>query len=116
MPGVVDALHEINSSGTPFFLISRRKNPEMAIKLLKVHGLWPMFFNKDNAYFVNDPIEKNERAHHLGVTHYTDDEVDVLRAVEVPHSFLFDHLGVLKEDETYVHVKSWPILLDRLLR
>jgi|GEM_PF-522346 len=115
MPGARDALHDITVSGTPFFLISRRKNPAMAIELLKTHGLWPTFFNENNAYFVNEPKEKNEHAHRLGVTHYTDDELGVLQVVEVSHSFLFDHLGVFKEDPSYVHVQSWPTLLGRLL-
>ncbi|MBI5152922.1 MAG: hypothetical protein HZA36_00450 [Parcubacteria group bacterium] len=116
MPGAKEALREITASQTPLFLISRRKNPTMAIELLRVHGLWPTFFNEGNAFFVNEPKEKNERARHLGVTHYTDDERDVLRVVEVSHSFLFDHLGVFKEDEAYVHVQTWPSLLSFLLQ
>ena len=31
-----------------YFLISRRKNPEFAIKALKSKNLWPEFFNKKN--------------------------------------------------------------------
>jgi len=116
MPGARDALREITVSRTPFFLISRRKNPVMAMELLKVHGLWPTFFNEKNAYFVNEPREKNEHAHRLGVTHYTDDELGVLQAVEVSHSFLFDHLGVFKEDPSYTYVRSWSSLLSFLLK
>ncbi len=115
MFGAREALHKITLAGFPLFLISRRKNPDMAIKLLKHHDLWPTFFNEQNAYFVASPEEKNIKAHEIGITHYTDDEVDVLRAVRVSHSFLFDSIGVFGEGESYTRVESWQNLLSHLL-
>ncbi len=114
MPGAIEALQEIRSLGFPFFLISRRKNSKMAVELLKSRGLWPHFFNDQNAFFVSSPEEKDRHAQDLHITHYTDDEIGVLSAVKVPHSFLFDSLGVLIEDDSYVRVDSWPTLTTHL--
>ncbi len=110
MLGVETMLARIVRSGLPYFLVSRRKKPVSAIKILKHHGLWPKYFNKNNAFFVKTPEDKNIKALELGITHYFDDEQKVLeKLVIVKNRFLFDHLDVFK-NSGYTRVKSWKEL------
>lgn len=110
MPGVKAMLAQIVRSKLPYFLISRRKKPVSAIKILKYNGLWPKYFNKQNTFFVLTPEDKNTKAVELGVTHYFDDETRVLdKLVDVKNKFLFDHIGVFK-NSGYARVKSWKEL------
>src|SRR3989344_5996346 len=51
MPGITNLLSQIKERGSPFYLISRRAAPEIAIEYLKVKGLWPKYFNESNAFF-----------------------------------------------------------------
>ena len=107
MPGVKTILARIIKSGVPYFLISRRKKAVSAIKILKHHGLWPKYFNKNNAFFVKTPEDKNIKAVELGVTHYFDDEPRVLeKLVDVKYKLLFDSVDVFK-NSGYARVKSW---------
>ncbi|MDO8523438.1 MAG: hypothetical protein Q7S12_04140 [bacterium] len=107
MPGIVSLLGEISSAKIPYFLISRRLEPEIAIGLLKKRGIWPKYFNESNALFVITPEDKNTNAKRLGVTHYVDDETKILSVLEdVPNKFLFDHLNVFPESNNYTKVAS----------
>ena len=107
MSGVKTVLTSIIKSGTPYFLVSRRKKARSAIKILKHHGLWPKYFNKNNAFFVKTPEDKNTKSIELGITHYIDDEQKVLNAlVSVKNKYLFDQLNVFK-NSGYARVKSW---------
>lgn len=107
MPGVKQELEKLIKSQVPYFLVSRRKKPLIAIKILRHHGLWPKYFNKDNAFFVSTPEDKNVKAKNLGITHYFDDQCTVLeKLVAVKNKFLFDNLGVFK-NSGYARVKSW---------
>lgn len=107
MPGLTKLLDKIRLAQTPYFLISRRSEPAIAIELLKVRGLWPKYFNESNAFFVITPEDKNTKAKELGVTHYVDDETKVLVILhDVPNKFLFDHLSVFPEHESYTKVAS----------
>lgn len=107
MPGALHALHQLQEAGLPYFLISRNSSPRSAVELLKVRGLWPEYFNEKNAFFVITPEDKNTKAKELGVTHYVDDEIKVLSALhDVPNKFLFDHLRVFPEHESYTKVAS----------
>ena len=107
MPGVKQVLDGMIKSGTPYFLVSRRKKPLIAIRVLKYHGLWPKYFNKKNAFFVLTPEDKNLKAKELGITHYFDDQCSVLeKLVSVKNRFLFDHLDVFKNSPMR-RVKSW---------
>src|SRR3989338_5898994 len=52
MRGVRGTLADLTKKKIPIFLISRRKIPEVAIKILKNNFLWPKYFNKNNSFFV----------------------------------------------------------------
>lgn len=107
MPGAKEVLEKIIGSGVPYFLVSRRKKPLIAIKILKHHGLWPKYFNKKNSFFVLTPEDKNIKAKELGITHYFDDQQTVLdKLTNVKNRFLFDSVGVFK-NSGYARVKSW---------
>jgi len=107
MPGAKEVLEKIIRSGMPYFLVSRRKKPLIAIKILKYHGLWPKYFNKKNTFFVITPEDKNAKAKELGITHYFDDQQTVLdKLISVKSKFLFDALDVFK-NSGYARVRSW---------
>lgn len=107
MPGITDLLKQIKSKDLPYYLISRRSDPPIAIKLLRARGLWPKYFNEPNAFFVVEPWEKNQKAKELGITHYVDDETKVLNVLaDVPNKFLFDHLNVFPAAAHYTKVSS----------
>lgn len=115
MRGAKPALREISKRRIPFALISRRKNPELAIRLLEKHGLWPEFFHKGNTFFVDEPEDKNAKAIELGVTHYLDDECRVLeKLTDVPNRFLFDKHRILPDAPYYKKVHSWMEFATRL--
>lgn len=107
MPGITILLDKIGAAKIPYFLISRRSEPEIAVKLLEARGIWPKYFNKSNAFFVITPEDKNNKAKEAGVTHYVDDETKVLAALsDVPNKFLFDHLNVFPVVDYYTKVAS----------
>ena len=107
MPGAKQVLGKLIRHKVPYFLVSRRKKPLLAIKILKHHGLWPKYFNKTNAFFVLTPEDKNEKSKELDITHYFDDQQTILnKLVSVENKFLFDSLGVFKNCG-YARVKSW---------
>lgn len=118
MPGVKQALEKIIKSKVPYFLVSRRKKPLVAIKILKHHGLWPKYFNKTNAFFVLTPEDKDKKAKELKITHYFDDQQTILdKLISVKNKFLFDSIDVFKnpspfgrvrdKNSGYARVKSW---------
>ncbi len=107
MPGVKAVLNYLIKNDIPYFLISKQKNHQVAVKILKCHTLWPKYFNEKNAFFVDGPEAKDVKAVELGITHYFDDEPRVLeKLVSVENKFLFDHLDVFK-NSGYARVKSW---------
>jgi len=107
MFGVKPVLSRLKRDKVPFFVISRRQKHDIAIKLLRKHGLWPRFFNKKNSFFVDKIEDKEIVAKKLGITHYIDDDQRVLTAlVSVKNKFLFDSLGVFK-NSGYTRVGSW---------
>lgn len=112
MNGAKEGLKLIKKQKLPFVLISRRRDPKIAIKTLKFHGLWPNIFNSKNAFFVREPEDKNVKAKEIGVTHYIDDETGVLeKLVDVKNRFLFDSFNVFKNNKNYTRLKSWEELL-----
>ncbi len=116
MPGARELLTELVDAGKPFFLISRRRNPEVAVELLRQRGLWPKFFNENNAFFVLEKEDKNAKAQKLGITHYVDDETGVLEKLEfVKNKFLFDKFNVFAVADNYQKVGSWEDLRGQLL-
>lgn len=106
--GVKTFLCELKKRNSPFFLISRRKNADLAIALLRIRGLWPEYFNEANAFFVAKAEDKNLRALELGVTHYIDDQPSVLnKLVCVRNKILFDKFGVFADVQFCDRVQSW---------
>ena len=107
--GAEEVLHEVHESHVPYFLISRRKNPEAAIKLLKARGIWPMYFNESNTFFVLSKEDKNMKAKELEISHYIDDEPSVLdKLIDIEHRFLFDPRGAFTLLQEYRRIESWP--------
>lgn len=108
MKGVRSILADLDKKNIPIFLISRRKIPEVAVRILKKHLLWPKYFNDKNSFFVNHPEDKNFKAAQLGVTHYIDDELKIINVLSsVKNRFLFDQFDVFKDANNYMRVKSW---------
>lgn len=117
MLGAQDGLEAIKNSAIPYFLISRRKDPEIAIKLLQKRGLWPRYFNEENTFFVLEPEDKNVKAVELGVSVYVDDEPSVLsKLVNVEKRILFDRFQKFSRPTfAKAKVSSWKELLTHLL-
>ena len=110
MPGAKKNLSRIKKLKIGYFLISRRKKPIQAVKILKYHGFWPKYFNKNNTFFVITPEDKNAKAKELGITHYFDDQYTVLnKLTNVQNRFLFDSLAIFK-NPPYRRIKSWAEL------
>ncbi|MBI2446453.1 MAG: hypothetical protein HYV51_01375 [Parcubacteria group bacterium] len=117
MRGAKSGLLKLKKSNSPFFLISRRSEPEIAVTALKYYGLWPKFFNEKNVFFVAKKEDKNIKAREIGVTHYVDDETGVLeKLVDVKNRFLFDNLDAFKNIKDYNRVKSWKELMRHFLK
>ncbi len=115
MADMVQTLTEIKKRKLPYVLISRRRMPEFAINLLKLRGLWPDFFNDNNAFFVADADAKNQKASETGITHYLDDEPQVLEKLTcVKHRFLLDPHGAFPDADFYTRVNSWQEFLKNL--
>lgn len=116
MAGAKNGLMLTKKKKIPFFLISRRRSSGVAIKFLKHHGFWPAYFNKKNSFFVLEPEDKNQKAAELGITHYIDDELNVLdKLVDVRNRFLFDYLNIFKKSDRYIRVSSWKELIGHIL-
>jgi len=116
IPGVKSALKNINKKNINYFLISRRRDSEIAIRLLRKHNLWPHFFNEKNACFVDSIEGKNLKAIEFGITHYLDDEVKVLEKLyNVKEKFLFDQFSIRSDAGFYTRVSSWDKALTHFL-
>ncbi len=108
MAGAKSTLISVKKLGIPYFLISRRKNPELAIELLKKHKLWPKYFNENNSYFVDKPEDKDFHAARLGITHFVDDELEIInKLISVKNRFLFDQFNMHKNADFYKRIVSW---------
>lgn len=65
-------------------------------------------------FFVKTIAAKNVAAEMLGITHYIDDEREVLDCMKaVPYRYLFDPFGAFP-DTPYQKVRSWAKLQQRL--
>ncbi len=115
MEGAEDVLTKLKERGVPFVLISRRRNPENAIELLRRRGLWGPLFNEHNAFFVLEPAAKNVVGIREGVTHFFDDERKVLRVMpDITSRFLFDTFNQFDDENTFVRVSHWGRVSDML--
>ncbi len=108
MPDVTVVLDRLVVDGTPFVLVSRRRDSEAAIRILKTQGLWGKYFSDKNAAFVPSVAEKVARAQSFGVTRYIDDERKVIRAMEgiIAEPVLFDQHDRFG-DTPHTRVRSW---------
>lgn len=117
MKGVGSILADLKKKKIPFYLISRRKSPEPAIKVMQKLELWPKYFNKKNSFFVHRPEDKDKKAIELGVTHYIDDELKVINALQnVPNRYLFDQFDVFKKADHYIKIGSWSEFKKHLFK
>ena len=109
--GAFETIKKIKENNIRYFLISRRRTgdaKERALEVMKNRGLWPEYFNEKNVYFVETPEKKNETAKKLGVTHYIDDEIDVLEIMKnVPNRFLFDSFDNFKNNSEFKRLVNW---------
>jgi len=116
MPGVTEALETLTQLGIPFFLISRRKKYLPAIELLIEQELYPKYFDESNTFFVESAKEKNSTAAELDVTHFLDDELDVIEILDsVPNKILFDPVDAFPEWNATARIKHWDELLRNIL-
>ncbi|MFA6364848.1 MAG: hypothetical protein WCW78_00400 [Candidatus Paceibacterota bacterium] len=112
---VEESLKRLTELEIPFFLISRRKDANLAMRLLEARGIWPRYFNPENTHFVITPEDKDTEAIKLGITHYVDDETKVLKALNsVPHKILFDPYDAQEEGD-YVRAHSWEDVMQHFL-
>lgn len=112
MPGAEEALKLFQATGQDYFLISRQKNPVLALESLKVHGLWDRYLNASNTFFVEDSLAKNQKVQELGINIYLDDQPSVLVEIDVPTRLLFDPFWVYPKEPWYERVKTWPEFVD----
>ena len=113
--GAIDTLERLWQEQKAFFLISLRKNLDVAVEVLKYHKLWPKYFNENNTFFVQRREDKNTEASRLGITHYIDDEIGVLEKLnDVPNKFLFDPFKTDKSSHPYTAITSWKELRQYL--
>jgi len=115
MEGALQGISCVQHQKLSYFLISRRKVPERAIDSLKIHSLWPKYFDEKNTFFVDAPEDKNKKAEVLGITHYVDDEISVLEQLNsVPNKILFDPLNVFVHITAYPRASCWDDLVASL--
>lgn len=125
--GAVTALKLLKSKGCRYYLISRRHNVPLTIRLLRERGLWPELFNENNAFFVKTKTDKNRMAAKLNIDVYLDDEPSVInKLTAVKHKFLFDPLWVynrnrhpnsaprMRPSGYYKIVRSWPEFIKKI--
>ncbi len=113
--GIFDVLKLLKRKGVQYFLVSRRRNEKMAIKLLKKNKLWPHFFNSRNAFFVEKIAGKHEKAAELKISHYIDDQPSVLKELKsVENRFLFDPHDSHRHSRHHKKISSWKMFLEEL--
>lgn len=115
MPEVAETLEKLTKMEIAFFLISRRRSYDPAIKLLMSKGIWPQYFDRNNAFFVESSQDKNTVAKKLGITHFLDDELDVLEILDsVPNKILFDPVDAFPEWSLGTRITHWNELLPHI--
>ena len=115
MLGAHYVLDKLKTRAVPFTLISRRRNSEIAKKVLAHHGLWDTYFTDTNACFVSSIEDKNTIASDLGISHFIDDEMRVLRSLTaVPNKYLMDPLEINSLVGQYTSIHALADFLDFL--
>jgi len=118
MRGAKEALFKIKERGLEYYLISRRRKPEVAIEFLKAKKLWPLYFHVKNSFFVTEPSEKNEKSSILGINFFLDDELHVLQElVSVKNKFLFDPFNIHQNFAADIQkIRSWNQFLQNIFK
>ena len=81
---------------------------------LNAHDFWKQTrLPEDHVRFCKERPQKALHARELGLTHFIDDRVDVLEALDLPHRYLF---GALTAPAGMIPVAGWPQLLEKLLQ
>ncbi|MDO8504578.1 MAG: hypothetical protein Q7S36_01870 [Candidatus Liptonbacteria bacterium] len=115
MPGALTGIEVIKAGGNPYFLVTRRRNMDIIVEVLRTGNLWPKFFNEKNVFAAQNLEDKEIISKKLGITAYADDERRVLKSLlSVPDKILFDPFGVF-DDSEFVNVGSWVELTKRLI-
>ncbi len=115
MAGAFDALAHLKERGVNFYLISLQKSPMHALHLIEERGLWGKYFTPENTFFAESREEKNHIARSLGVTHFIDDEPNVLDIMEnIPTRILFDTRSLFQNDPEFLHAKNWGEVITHL--
>jgi hypothetical protein len=115
--GAKTGLERIKKSGYPYFLISKRAVPRIAVEILKKHGLWPKYFNHDNSFFISESESKDPKAAELGINVFLDDQPAVLAKLpSVPQRILFDRYKVFGDlDFEHIKVNSWEEFITHII-
>src|SRR3989344_4347568 len=115
MEGAFATLAKLREQGIPYYLVSLQKNPMTASHLLEERGLWGNYFTPENTLFARNADEKHALAAQIGVTHFIDDEPNILDVmISIPNRILFDARGLFPEKTDYCHVESWSELAETL--
>lgn len=113
--GAFHGLSRLRNAGIPFALISLRQNPLAAEHLLERRGLWGNLFVPENVYFVRGAREKYEVAASLGLTHFVDDEPNILEIMPtIPHRVLFDLHDQFSDRNEFLRARHWEELVNIL--
>ncbi len=108
MSGAFAGLATLKEKGIPYFLVSLQKNPMHAMHLIELHGLWGEYFTPENTYFVKNAEEKHQAAKALNVSHFIDDEPNILEVMTtIDNRVLFDTRDLFSEKTEYQRVKDW---------
>lgn len=117
MTGAYTGLATLKENGIPFYLISLQQNPMFAQHLVEIHGLWGNYFTPENIYFARNGHQKSRIASDLGVTHFVDDEVNILELMEtVSRRVLFDAFNQYPKRDNLFSVTNWGQLTEFLLQ
>lgn len=115
MEGAFSTLAKLREQNIPYYLISLQKNPMHASHLLEERGLWGDYFTPENTFFARNAEEKHSLASQIGVTHFIDDEPNILEIMtSIPTRVLFDARSLFPEENNYNHVKNWSELAHML--
>ena len=111
MEGAFNTLARLREHKIPYFLISLQKNPMHALHLIEERDLWGTYFTPENTFFAHDKEEKHAIAVSIGVSHFIDDEPNVLDIMTlIPNRILFDSRSLFPDNTEYSHVQSWEEL------
>ena len=111
MEGAFSTLATLREHGIQYFLVSLQKDPMHALHLIEERGLWGTYFTTENTFFAHDKEEKHAIAVSIGVSHFIDDEPNILEVMTtIDNRVLFDTRDLFSEKTQYQRVKDWSEL------